>query len=97
MKIYNDYGMVVPDTSDRLHDLDKEVMILFLIRFPDIENNTELRILFHEFKFGLDCRFSEEILIRAMKQRKASRELTLVRTSKIESVEASLPDEPMGE
>lgn len=69
MDIYSKYGAVIPDVAEKLYDLEREAYQLFLNKFPDV-SLTELRILFHEFKFGLECRLSEDILGKALKQKR---------------------------
>jgi hypothetical protein len=89
MSIYNEYGMLPPDLQERLSSLEKKVFPLFLEEFVDYESG-ELRILFHEFQSSLDVAMAEEMLIRAMKQKKATQELRRVRTSKLSQAEGSI-------
>jgi hypothetical protein len=89
MNIYSEYGAVLVEISDKLSPLEKKVMDLFLEVFPDV-TTTELRILFREFQFGLDGRIAEEVLIRAMKQKKLDRTGQRVRAAKLEKAEKEM-------
>jgi hypothetical protein len=89
MNIYSEYGAVLTGVSDILYPLEKKVMDIFIEAFPDV-TVTEFRILFREFQFGLDSRVAEEVLIRAMKQKKANRDAQRVRVVKLEKAEVEM-------
>ena len=69
MEIYNKYGATSIDISDRLYPVEKEVYSIFVKAFPDA-TLPELRILFAEFMMGLQCRFSEDLLGKAIRMKK---------------------------
>ncbi len=96
MEIYNQYGMLTSDLQNQLSELEKKVFPIFLTKFPDA-TNVELRILFQEFKEILSVAMAEELLIRAMKMKKSTRELRTVRASKLRKAEDSVIFVPLDE
>jgi hypothetical protein len=64
MEIYNKYGAITKEVSERLWNLERELYPKFASAFPEA-SLPELRTLFHEFCFGMSCGFSEDLLSRA--------------------------------
>jgi hypothetical protein len=68
MDIYSEYGAIKPEVMGELYSADGKAFTCFLEQFPNT-TLTESRILFHEFLMGLQCRFSEDLLLKATKLR----------------------------
>ena len=71
MDIYTEYGALKFDVVDQLGDAGEKAFNSFVAQFPNV-TLTESRILFHEFITELNCRFAENLLRKALKQKRNS-------------------------